>query len=427
MFCYQCEQTAKGSGCTTIGVCEKTEDIQSLQDTLLFGLKGMAAYAYHARELGSSDDKVDAFISEALYTTATNVNFDANRYVNLVLKCGEMNLRTMEMLNNAHTSRFGNPTPTEVSTGTRAGPGILITGHDLIDLHELLKQTEGTGINVYTHGEMLPAHAYPEFKKFSHLAGNFGGAWQKQKDEFARFPGAILASTNCILLPKESYEDRLFTSGMAGIPGATHIEGRNFQPLIDKAKSLPPLADEARETLTTGFHYTAILGVADKVVNLVKTGKIRHFFLVGGCDGAKSGRNYFADFVEKLPRDTLVLTLACGKYRFNNLDLGTIDGLPRLMDIGQCNDAYSAIQVVLALAKAFDVGVNELPLSIVLSWYEQKAVAILLTLLHLGIKDIRIGPSPPAFISANVFKILQDTFGLKMITTPEQDIAAILG
>jgi hydroxylamine reductase len=408
-------------------VCEKNEDIQSLQDTLLFGLKGMAAYAHHARELGASDDEVDAFISEALFTTATNVNFDANRYVGLALKCGEMNLKTMEMLNNAHTSHFGDPTPTQVSTGTRAGPGILITGHDLLDLYELLKQTEGTGINIYTHGEMLPAHAYPEFKKFNHLVGNFGGAWQKQKDEFTSFPGAILASTNCILLPKESYKDRLFTSGMAGIPGATHIEGHNFQPLIDKAKSLPSLPDEEGETLTTGFHYTAILGVADTVVNLVKAGKLRHFFLVGGCDGAKAGRNYYTDFVEGLPQDTLVLTLACGKYRFNNLDLGTIDGLPRLLDIGQCNDAYSAIQVALALSKAFGVGINALPLSMVLSWYEQKAVAILLTLLHLGIKDIRIGPSPPAFISTNVLKILQDTFGLKMITTPQQDMAAILG
>ncbi len=427
MFCYQCEQTSKGTGCTVVGVCEKNEDIQSLQDTLLFGLKGIAAYVYHARQLGAKDEEVDAFMHEALFSTATNVNFDPNRYVSLVLKCGEMNLRTMEMLDRAHTSHFGNPVPTAVSTGTKAGLGILITGHDLLDLYELLKQTEGAGINIYTHGEMLPAHAYPELKKFKHLVGNYGSAWQKQKDEFTLFPGAILANTNCVLLPKESYRERLFTCGVTGIPGVTHIEGRNFQPVIDKAKSLPALPDKPGETITTGFHYTAILGVADKIVDLVKAGKIKHFFLVGGCDGAKPGRNYYTEFVEQLPEDSIVLTLACGKYRFNKLDLGSIDGVPRLMDIGQCNDAYSAIQVALALAKAFNCGVNDLPLSIILSWFEQKAVAILLTLLHLGIKDIRIGPSPPAFISPNVFKILQDTFGLKLITTPAQDIKAILG
>ncbi len=427
MFCYQCEQASKGTGCTTVGVCEKNEDIQSLQDTLLIGLKGMAAYAYHARQLGARDEEVDAFMHEALFSTGTNVNFDLNRFVGLVLKCGEMNLRTMEMLDKAHTSRFGNPVPTPVSTGTKAGPGIVVTGHDLLDLYELLKQTEGTGINIYTHNEMLPAHAYPELKKFKHLVGNYGGGWQKQKSEFAEFPGAILANTNCVLLPRESYRERLFTCGITGIPGVTHIEGRDFRPLIDKARSLPPLPEKPGKSLTTGFHYTAILAVADKIIDLIKAGKIRHIFLVGGCDGSRPERNYYTQFVENIPQDCLVLTLGCGKYRFNYLDLGSIDGIPRLIDIGQCNDAYSAIQVTLALAKAFNVGVNDLPLSLVLSWFEQKAVAILLTLFHLGIKGIRIGPTPPAFITPNVLKVLQDNFDLKLISTPTEDIKAILG
>ena len=427
MFCYQCEQTSKGTGCTVAGVCGKNEDIQSLQDTLLFGLKGLAAYAYHARKLGETDENVNAFVEEALFATLTNVNFDLNRHVGLVLKCGEMNLRVMEMLDKAHTKHFGNPTPTEVSTGTKAGPGILVTGHDLLDLYDLLKQTEGTGINIYTHGEMLPAHAYPGLKKFKHLVGHWGGAWQKQKDEFEAFTGAILVTTNCVLLPKESYRDRLFTCGPAGVPGVAHIEGHDFHALIDKAESLPKLADKPGKTLTTGFHYTAILGVADKIVDLVKAGKIRHFFLVGGCDGAKPGRNYYTEFVQKTPKDTIVLTLACGKFRFNDLDLGSIDGIPRLIDIGQCNDAYSAVQVVLALSKAFNCGVNDLPLSLVLSWFEQKAVAILLTLFHLGVKGIRVGPSAPAFITPNVLKVLQDNFDLKLITTPDEDLKAILG
>ena len=428
MFCYQCEQTAKGTGCNVSGVCGKNEDIQSLQDILLFGLKGISAYAFHAGELGKADRDVDAFMHEALFTTVTNVGFDLNRYIDMVLKCGKMNLKIMELLDKAHTERFGNPSPVEVETGTRAGPGILVTGHDLLDIYELLKQTEGTGVNIYTHSEMLPAHSYPELKKFKHLAGNYGGAWQEQKKEFKEFPGALLATTNCILIPpKDTYLDRLFTVGIAGIEGAIHIKGRDFSALIEKAKSLPPLPEAHGKKIITGFHHTAILELADKIAAAVKTGKIKHFFLIGGCDGAKPGRNYYTEFAEKVPNDCVILTLACGKYRFNKLDFGNIDGIPRLIDIGQCNNAYSAIQVALALSKAFNCGVNDLPLSMVLSWFEQKAVAILLTLLHLGIKGIRLGPTPPAFITPNVMKVLQDSFDLKLITTPEEDLKVILG
>ncbi|MFA5156718.1 MAG: hydroxylamine reductase [Candidatus Omnitrophota bacterium] len=427
MFCYQCEQTAGGTGCLKTGVCGKNEDIQSLQDILLFGLKGIAAYAFHAQELGARDAEVDAFMHEALFKTITNVSFDINQYVGMVLKCGEMNLRVMELLDKAHTQKFGNPVPTAVPTGTRKGPGILITGHDLLDLYELLKQTEGTGINVYTHSEMLPAHGYPELKKFKHLAGNYGGAWQEQKKEFNEFSGAILVTTNCVLIPPQnSYLDRLFTVGIAGVECAAHIKNRDFSAVIAKAKSLPPLPEAPGKTIMTGFHHTAILGLADKIIAAVKAGKIRRFFLIGGCDGAKPGRNYYTQLAEIVPKDCVILTLACGKYRFNKLDFGEIDGIPRLIDIGQCNNAYSAIQVAAALAKAFNCSVNELPLSIVLSWFEQKAVAILLTLLYLGIKGMRVGPTPPAFISANVFKLLQEKFDLKLIATPEKDLADML-
>ena len=427
MFCYQCEQTAGGSGCTKVGVCGKNGDIASLQDTIIIGLKGIAAYAFHARELGAVDAELDGFMHEALFTTLTNVDFDLNRHIETALKVGAMNLKAMELLDRAHVERFGAPVPTKVATGTKAGPGILITGHDLLDLYELLRQTEGTGINVYTHGEMLPAHAYPELKKFPHLVGNYGTAWQNQRKEFEEFPGAILGTTNCVLIPKESYRERMFTCGIAGLPGVTHIKNRDFTPVIAKAKSLPALEEKAGGVLTTGFHHQAVLGIADKVIAAVKAGKIRHFFLVGGCDGAKPGRNYYTEFVEKVPKDCVVLTLGCGKYRFNHLDLGEIDGIPRLLDMGQCNNAYSALQVALALADAFKCSVNELPLSLVLSWFEQKAVAILLTLLHLGVQNIRIGPSLPAFLTPNVLKVLQENYNLKPITTPEQDLREILG
>ncbi len=427
MFCYQCEQTAGGSACTKLGMCGKNEDIQSLQDTLMFGLMGIAAYAYHARGLGARDEEVDSFMHEALFKTVTNVNFDLNQYIEAILKCGEINLKVMELLDKAHTERFGNPTPTQIETGTREGPGILITGHDLGDLYELLKQSEGRGVNVYTHGEMLPAHGYPELRRFKHLVGNYGGAWQEQKKEFNAFSGAILATTNCVLIPHpHTYLNRLYTIGVTGIEGATHLRERDFSSLIEKTKSLPPLPEAPGKKIMTGFHHTAILGLADKIVAGVKSGKIRHFFLIGGCDGAKPGRNYYTEFAQEVPQDCIILTLACGKYRFNKLDFGSIDGIPRLIDIGQCNNAYSAIQVALALAKAFNCTVNDLPLSIVLSWFEQKAVAILLTLLYLGIKGMRIGPTPPAFMSQKVLEIIQDKYGLKLITTPEKDLAEIL-
>lgn len=427
MFCYQCEQTAGGTGCTVQGVCGKDADIQSLQDTLLFGLKGVAAYAYHARELGARDEEVDAFMDEALFKTLTNVSFDTQQYVELVLKCGLMNLKVMELLDKAHTERFGNPVPTEVETGTRKGPGILVTGHDLLDLYELLEQTRGRGVNIYTHGEMLPAHGYPGIKQFSHLVGNYGGAWQEQRREFNAFSGAILVTTNCVVIPPQNtYLSRLFTTGIAGVPGATHVHRRDFSMVIEKAISLPALTETPGKKIMTGFHHTAILGLAEKIVAAVKQGKIRHFFLIGGCDGAKAGRNYYTEFAERVPKDCVILTLACGKYRFNKIDFGAIDGIPRLIDIGQCNNAYSAIQVALALAKAFNCDVNDLPLSLVLSWFEQKAVAILLTLLALGIKGVRIGPTPPAFLTPGVLKILQERFDLRLITTPERDLAAIL-
>ena len=428
MFCYQCEQTSGGVGCVLkVGVCGKNEDISSLQDTLIYGLKGVAAYAYHARELGAKDEEVDAFMHEALFKTLTNVSFNLNQYIEIVLKCGAINLKVMELLDKAHTKRFGNPVPTEVDTGTKKGPGILITGHDLLDLEELLKQTEGKGVNIYTHSEMLPAHGYPELKKFKHLAGNYGGAWQEQKKEFGKFSGAILVTTNCVQIPAaNTYLDRLFTTGISGVEGAEHLARSDFSAVIKKAKSLPPLPDAPGKKIVTGFHHTAILGIADKIVSAVKSGKIKRFFLIGGCDGAKPGRNYYTELAEKASKDCVILTLACGKYRFNKQDFGAIDGIPRLIDIGQCNNAYSAIQVAIALSKVSNCSVNELPLSIILSWFEQKAVAILLTLLNLGIKGIRIGPTAPAFISPAVFKIIQDKFDLKLITTPDKDLADIL-
>jgi len=356
----------------------------------------------------------------------TNVDFDPGRFVKLVLKCGEMNLKVMKLLDEAHTKRFGNPVPTEVMVGTKKGKGIVVTGHDLLDLYELLKQTEGKGINVYTHCEMLPAHGYPEFKKFKHLVGNYGGAWYAQKSEFDKFSGAILGTTNCVMPPKESYKDRFFTCGITGLDGVKHIEGRNFKPLIDKALSLPELPETNGKKIMTGFHHTAILGIADKVISAVKAGKIRRFFLIGGCDAPGKGGDYYTEFAKLVPKDCVILTLACGKYRINNLEYGAIEGIPRLIDIGQCNNSYSAIQVASALADAFNCGVNDLPLSLVLSWFEQKAVAILLSLLHLGVKNIYVGPKPPAFITPGVFKMLQDNFKLKLITTPEKDLKEIL-
>jgi hydroxylamine reductase len=427
MFCYQCEQTAKGTGCTIKGVCGKNEDIASLQDILIFGLKGIAAYAYHARELGFKDEDVDAFMHKALFKTLTNVDFDLNDHVALVLEAGKINLKVMELLDKANTERFGDPEPTEVQSGTVSGPGILVTGHDLLDLEQLLIQTEGKGINIYTHGEMLPANAYPNLKKFSHLKGNYGGAWQNQKKEFDEFGGPILATTNCVLIPKDPYRERLFTTAITRIDGVEHLPDRSdFSKIIDKALEIGDLPERLGKSLMTGFHHKAVLGMADKIVGAVKDGNIKHFFLVGGCDGSKQVRDYYREFVKNVPQDAVVLTLACGKYKFNDLDLGDIGGIPRLIDIGQCNNAYSAIQIATALAGAFECDVNDLPLSLNVSWFEQKAVAILLSLLHLGVKNIRLGPSPPAFITPNVLKVLQDNFNLKLISEPETDLQEML-
>ncbi len=401
-------------------------DIQSLQQTLLYGIKGIAAYADHAHLLGKEDDRVYGFIHEGL-SAITDKSLGLNDWVGLVLRCGEINLLTMELLDAGHTETYGHPVPTEVPLGHKKGKCILVSGHDLKDLKELLEQTQGKGINIYTHGEMLPAHGYPELKKFDHFYGHYGTAWQNQKKEFAEFPGAILMTTNCIQEPK-NYMENIFTTGLAGWPGAQHVENGQFSPVIERAKELPGFAeDEDKGSVMVGFARNAVMSVADKVINAVKNGDIKHFFLVAGCDGAKPGRNYYTEFVEKTPDNTVILTLACGKFRFFDKNLGDIGGIPRLLDVGQCNDAYSAIQIAVALAEAFDRGVNELPLSMVLSWYEQKAVAILLTLLHLGIKDIRLGPSLPAFITPNVLDVLVKNFDIKPIAnTPEEDLEAIL-
>jgi len=402
-------------------------DIRSLQHTLIFGLRGVAAYADHAQILGQEDDKVYSFIHEGLAATL-NPSLSLDDWVKMVLDCGAINLRAMELLDAANTGTYGHPVPTKVPLGAKRGKAILISGHDLKDLEELLKQTQGKGINVYTHGEMLPTHAYPKLKEYPHFYGHYGTAWQNQRKEFAEFPGAILMTTNCIQRPKESYLDNIFTTGLVGWPGATHIADKNFAPVIDKALSMPGFPEDGDgKSVTCGFGRNTVMSVADKVIDGVKGGAIKHFFLVAGCDGAKPGRNYYTEFVEKVPKDCVVLTLACGKFRFFDKDLGDIGGIPRLLDVGQCNDAYSAIQIAVALSKAFGVGVNELPLSLVLSWYEQKAVAILLTLLHLGIKGIRLGPSLPAFLTPNVLDVLVKNFDIKPISTPDEDLKAILG
>ncbi|MHC4663961.1 MAG: hydroxylamine reductase [Planctomycetota bacterium] len=546
MFCYQCEQTAKGSGCTVKGVCGKTPEAAGMMDLLIYATKGIAMYAHRARQLGATDGGINTFTIEALFTTITNVNFDPEKLmewvvraagmrdkaknlyetacgkagkqpekltgpaewapasdmagmlkqaekvavearikslgeditglqemvtfglkglsayadharilgkeddevygfvhnaldylandkptvdalVGLALETGKCNLRAMELLDAANTGAYGHPEPTQVRVTPIKGKAILVSGHDLKDLDEILRQTEGKGINVYTHGEMLPALACPGLKKHKHLAGNYGNAWQNQKKEFAKFPGAILMTTNCIQQPQEVYKGRIFTTGLVQWPGVPHIENRDFAPVIEAALEAEGFAaDEPEHTITVGFGRNAVMSVASKVIEAVKSGRIKHFFLVGGCDGAKSGRNYYTDFTQSAPKDTVILTLACGKYRFNKLDFGDIDGIPRLLDIGQCNDAYSAIQIAVALAGAFDTDVNSLPLSLVLSWYEQKAVAILLTLLHLGIRNMRLGPSLPAFVTEPVLKVLVEKFNISPITTAEEDLKTIL-
>ncbi len=403
-------------------------DIRSLQHAVLYGLKGVAAYAVHAGELGYHDPVVDGYFVEALSQLSRFNEGDLNAWIAKALRVGEVNYKVMELLDKANTETYGTPVPTEVPLGVKTGKAILVSGHDFADLEALLKQTEDKGINIYTHGEMLPAHAYPKLKAYPQLYGNYGSAWQNQKKEFAEFPGAILMTTNCIQIPLESYADNIFTRSVVSVPNATHVGDRDFSAVIERALVLPGFSEDVPgKTVHVGFMRNTVLAHAEKIIELVKAGKIRHFFLVGGCDGAKPGRDYYTRFVEQTPPDTVVLTLACGKYRFYDKDLGNIEGIPRLLDMGQCNDAYSAIQVALALSDAFKVDVNDLPLSLIISWYEQKAAAILLTLLHLGLKNVHLGPTLPAFLSPDVTKFIVDTFGLKRITTPEEDLAAILG
>lgn len=407
------------------------EDIRSLQHILLYGMKGVAAYAEHAGIMGRTSDEVDNFFYKAL-DVLNKTDSTTDELLDLVLECGKVNFTVMGLLDEAHTTNFGHPEPTQVSLGAKKGKAILVSGHDIPDLKMLLEQTEGKGINIYTHGEMLPLHAYPEIKKHKHLVGHYGTAWQNQHKEFAAFPGSILMTTNCIQKPAESYMSNIYTTGLVQYPGVEHIDPKDgkkdFSNVINKALELPGFAEDVEgKTITVGFGHKAVLSIAGKIVEAVKAGKIKHFFLVGGCDGAKPGRNYYTEFVEKAPKDTVILTLACGKFRFNTMDLGDIDGIPRLLDIGQCNDAYSAIKIAVALAEAFKCDINELPLSMIISWYEQKAVCILLTLLHLGIKNIKLGPTLPAFISPNVLQILVDKFNIAPITTAEKDLAEILG
>ncbi len=512
MFCFQCEQTAGGKGCTRAGVCGKQPDtaarqdtltrelialaraadgaatdrrvdeivmrglfatvtnvnfdnqaldamiaatrevaaylgdrrggdgivlfqgdpdVVSLRSTLLFGLRGMAAYAWHAHILGRDDTEVTGWLYKGLAALAADHSTDA--WLDLIMELGRVNLRCMELLDRAHTNTYGHPVPVSVSTGREQGPFIVITGHDLHDLKQLLEQSEETGVNVYTHGEMLPAHGYPLLKKHAHLKGHYGTAWQNQQKEFEQLPGAVLYTTNCLMPPKPVYIDRLFTTAMVGWPGVRHIPDgpagrKDFTPVIEKAQSLRGwVQTTAGKPLTTGFGHNAVLSLADQLVAAIETGAVKHVFLVGGCDGARAGRDYYTEFVEKTPPDTLVLTLACGKFRFNHLDLGHVGPFPRLLDMGQCNDAYSAIKVATDLARVFNCGVNDLPLSLVLSWYEQKAVCILLTLLSLGVKNIRLGPTLPAFLSPAVMKVLAERHGIRPVTTAEADMKAILG
>lgn len=408
------------------------EDVRSLKSLILFGIRGMAAYAYHALMLGRRSDDVEAFLIKGL--AALGEDWGMDELLPIVMETGKVNLTCMAMLDEANTTAYGTPVPTTVPLTVEKGPFIIVTGHDLKDLELLLQQTEGKGIQIYTHGEMLPAHAYPLLKKYSHLKGNFGTAWQNQQKEFDKVPAPIVFTTNCLMPPRPSYSDRVFTTEVVSYPGIAHIdEGKDFTPVIEKALELGGYSEDQAftginggATVTTGFGHGAVLAAADTVIDAVKSGAIRHFFLVGGCDGMRPGRNYYTEFVKKTPADSVVLTLACGKYRFNDLDLGTIGGLPRLMDMGQCNDAYSAIKVATALADAFGCGVNDLPLTLVLSWYEQKAVCILLTLLYLGIQNIYLGPTLPAFVSPHVLQFLVDTYHIKPISTPEEDLKNIL-
>ncbi|MEV2910912.1 hydroxylamine reductase [Paenibacillus larvae] len=427
MFCYQCEQTPSG-GCTVMGVCGKNEDIASLQDTIIFGLKGVAAYATHARQLGYTDPFVDQVTHEALYMTLTNSNFNLQEHLDMAMKVGEATVRVMDLLDRAHTDYLGIPNPVQVSQNKIEGKCIVVTGHNLFALEQLLKQTEGKGIHVYTHSEMLPAHGYPKLNKYPHLKGNIGKAWYDQRRLFEEFPGAILATTNCVMPIKGTYAERFFSYEVAGLEGVTKISGNDFSPLIERALELPEAHIESEQTLMTGYHHETVLGLAPEIVEAVRSGKIRHFFVIAGCDAPGKGGNYYRELATRLPADTVILTTSCGKFRFNDVDYGLVPGtdIPRYIDLGQCNNSGSTVKIALALADAFGCSVNELPVSIVLSWFEQKAVAILLGLFSLGIRDIRIGPKPPEFLTEGVMNVLVNTFGLKLIGDVQEDMNIML-
>jgi hydroxylamine reductase len=428
MFCYQCSQTAFETGCTVKGVCGKEAIVARLQDNLLFSMKGISAYLYHARELGYTDPEVDEFLERGFYSTLTNVNFDAGEFIKLTTESGMMDIKAMQLLKKAHIETYGEPTPTEVKVGSVKGKGIIATGHSMKALEELLKQTEGTGINVYTHSELLPAHGYPGLRKYKHLVGQIGGPWFDQKKTFSKYPAAIVGTSNCVLIPNDEYKERMFTVGVAQIPGVKHIEDYDFSQVIETAKSLPDLEEEPRDAvLTIGFGASTILSLAGKIKKLVEAGKIKHFFVVGGCDSPKPQATYYTEFVKNLPEDTIVLTLACGKYRFNDMELGDIEGVPRLIDLGQCNDAIVGIDVVVALSDLFGMEINDLPLTFVLSWMEQKAAAILWSLLALDIKNMYLGPIIPGWVNEDILNVLVENYGLTPIGDPKEDIKRMLG
>lgn len=428
MFCYQCEQCPSG-GCTKIGVCGKDENIASLQDTIIFGLKGIAAYATHAKQLGFSDPEVDATTQEALYMTLTNSNFNLSEHIAMAMKVGAATVKVMDLLDRAHTSKLGVPAPITVSEDKVEGKCILITGHNLFALEELLKQTEGKGINIYTHSEMLPAHGYPQLKKYPHLKGNVGKAWYDQRKVFEEFPGAIIGTTNCLMPIKGTYFDRFFSYDVAGLEGVKKIENDDFSEVIEKALSLPSANVQSDKTLTTGYHHDTVLGLAPQIIDAVKAGQIKRFFVIAGCDAPGKGGEYYRELALAIPDNCVILTTSCGKFRFNDHDFGTVPGtgIPRYIDLGQCNNSGSAVKIAVALANAFNCTVNDLPLSIVLSWFEQKAVAILLGLFSLGVQNIRIGPKPPEFLSAGVVKVLQDNFNLKLTGNAQEDLKEMLG
>ncbi len=428
MFCYQCEQCPSG-GCTKVGVCGKDENIASLQDTIIFGLKGIAAYATHAKQLGFTDPEVDAATQEALYMTLTNSNFNLSEHVGMAMKVGNATVKVMDLLDRAHTSKLGIPQPVTVSEDKVEGKCILVTGHNLFALEELLKQSEGKGINIYTHSEMLPAHGYPQLKKYPHLKGNVGKAWFDQRKVFEEFPGAILGTTNCLMPIKGTYSDRFFSIDVAGLEGVQKIENMDFTPIIEKALSLPAANITSDKVLTTGYHHETVLGIAPEIIEAVKAGKIKRFFVIAGCDAPGKGGDYYRELALSIPENCVILTTSCGKFRFNDHDFGTVPGtsIPRYIDLGQCNNSGSAVKIAIALANAFNCTVNDLPLSIVLSWFEQKAVAILLGLFSLGVQDIRIGPKAPEFLAPGVVEVLQKTFGLKLTGNAREDLQAMLG